>query len=492
MAAAYPSFSTQQEEILYIHNETRRLEELIGYFHEQRAALLRRLNVIQSSTTRLPAETLSFILQHALPATDFSSQHNFTRDVQLHDDTESIDFSEDKPFQLVLGAVSSHWRQVIHSTPRIWDSLSLQIQPHSVRKSAALLKLFLVNSKTIPFMLSLRFPEIMGPNTPFLVHRSVDDLVIANLPRMKELHLVHPPRRWHSYTHLLTQLTECSLDLERHETYNPDKTVKLPQEAPLRRFSLQGALWRFDADFQLPWSSITYLTLSSIPPDLSVQAFIQCPNLIEFRCFSYSAFLPPLKPVDMTDPLTFSRLEIFEWETNDTPWSRALIRCLHLPALRRMRWNAFWFEDSSDIHTQAFLGRLPQTLTELELFPPSHFGFIRDDMNIDHVSLQQPSAVDFLAVLRKLKPKRNGQKLDIPLPRLRKLTVGEANEDLNHLDGTYAIAVMEMLEGRLDISNPSFCLDMPCVLIEWEPSVRGRLAQLLSAGFDIQIIDADS
>lgn len=493
MAAAYSPFNTQEDEVAYIHAETRRIEQLITQLHEERAALLRRLNVIQSRTTRIPVETLAFILQHACPAPDFNNRHDFPREVYSSDDDgDSVDIPELKPFQLVLGAVSSHWRQVIHSSPRMWDTLSLHIKPHSARKSAAILRFFLLNSKTVPFVLSLHFPDIMGPNTPFLVHRSVDDLIIANLPRITELYLVHPPRRWHSYTHLLTRLTECSLDLERHETYNPDKMVKLPQDAPLRRFSLQAALWRFDADFQLPWLSITSLTLSAIPPDLSVQAFIQCPNLVEFRCFSFSEFLPPLKPVEITDPLTFNSLEIFEWETAPTPWSRALIRCLHLPVLRKMRWNAFRFNDPNDTHIQAFLHRLPLTLTEVELFPPSHFGYIRDDMNIEHVSLDHCRGQDLLSVLRKLKPRWDGKRVIKPLPRLRRLTIGEGDEELDHLDGSYSIAVWEMLDQRLDPFGFSFCLDMPTVHIEWLPEIRMRLAELSQAGFDVQIIDADS
>jgi hypothetical protein len=150
-----------------------------------------------------------------------------------------------------------------------------------------------------------------------------------------------------------------------------------------------------------------------------------------------------------------------------------------------MRWNAF--DDPTDNNIQAFLNRLPSTLTELELFPPSHFGFIRDDMNIEHLSMVACTSSDLMAVFRKLRPRWEEQRLVKPLPRLKRLTIGEGNEDLNNLDGSYSIAVWEMLDKRLDRFNNNFCLDMPSVHIDWLPEVRMRLGELLQAGFDLQI-----
>jgi hypothetical protein len=150
-----------------------------------------------------------------------------------------------------------------------------------------------------------------------------------------------------------------------------------------------------------------------------------------------------------------------------------------------MRWDAF--DDPTDTDIQAFLQRLPPTLTKLELFPPSHFGYIRDDLNIEHLGMTSCTALDVLMLFQRLKPRREDQYVVKPLPRLKCLMIGEGDDSLDYLGGAYSIAALGMLDGRLDHSNQAFHLDMPSVHIEWLPEVRERLAQLVESGFDIRI-----
>lgn len=479
---AHHFVGSREDEVAYIHEETRRLEKLIAQLHNERATLLRRLNAIQSRTITLPVETLSSIFEHACPPEDFSEHHGFPR----YSEKDFMEVQEGRRFQLVVGAVSSHWRQVARSSPRLWTSITLDIGTYA-EKSAKLLRLFIENSKTIPFALALHFFSD-NPTTPFLVHESIHDLVIETLPRIRKLYLFRPPRRWHTYLPHLTRLSECSFDLSRPAIYPPDEQVILPHGAPLRRLSLQEALWRTDADFQLPWLTITSLTLSVIPPDLSVQVFLQCPNLIEFHCTLPSVRPAPSKPVTLVSPITFQYLEILDWDSDPSPWSYALARNLHTPALRELRW--FSRLDPTEGRLEAFFNRLPPTLTKLELFgTPSHINYIRDDSTIEHLSLTYCSAQEVLALFQRLRPRWQDLRMVKVFPRLKELIIGEGDSDLEYLPAAYSIAVQDMLVGRLDEHNNSFHLLFETTEVEWLSGVKARLRELKHAGFDLRVLE---
>ncbi|KAF9445489.1 hypothetical protein P691DRAFT_777536 [Macrolepiota fuliginosa MF-IS2] len=475
-----PFLGSQLEEVIYIYEETFRLEELIAQFNEERAALLRRLNIIQSPTIGLPTEILSTIFEHTCPPPDFRNQHEFP---PYGEETE--DEEQEMPFQLVLGAVSSHWRRVVRSSPRLWTSVFSNIGV-SPKKFPNILRLFIENSKHVPLSLVLRFLD-SNPMNPFLVHPSIDLLIIEALPRIRELHLVNPPRIWHAYLPCLTRLAECSLNLSRPEAYVPDQQVMLPLIAPLRRLSLQEALWRTDASLQLPFLAITSLTLSEIPPDLSVQVFLQCPNLVEFHCISYSVQLPPPKPVTLTNDITFQYLKIFDWETRSCPWSHALVRYLTTPILRELR--IFAMLDPTECNSQEFYNRLPPTLTKLELLTPSHVNYVRDDSNIEDLRMLYCNTEEVFQLFQRLRPIWRDGKLVKTFPRLRKLTIGEGGDDLDLLPVSCSIAVLEMLEKRLDSSTNSFHLVLETSEVDWLPEVEGKLKELKQAGFDLKIIE---
>lgn len=50
-------------------------------------------------------------------------------------------------FQLELGAVSHHWRQVVWSTPRLWTTLSMQINCDFVDSNISFLGLYFQNNR---------------------------------------------------------------------------------------------------------------------------------------------------------------------------------------------------------------------------------------------------------------------------------------------------------------------------------------------------------
>lgn len=64
------SHQSPDDEIAYIQAESRRIEDLIVQLHDGRLALLRRLNMLLSTTRVLSPEILSLIFQYAsLPRT---------------------------------------------------------------------------------------------------------------------------------------------------------------------------------------------------------------------------------------------------------------------------------------------------------------------------------------------------------------------------------------------------------------------------------------
>ncbi|KAE9401964.1 hypothetical protein BT96DRAFT_817190, partial [Gymnopus androsaceus JB14] len=52
---------------------------------------------------------------------------------------------------LIVSAVCSHWRSIVHSTPSLWSRISLRLGPESAPRS--ILQLFLDRSKEVPLEL---------------------------------------------------------------------------------------------------------------------------------------------------------------------------------------------------------------------------------------------------------------------------------------------------------------------------------------------------
>ncbi len=490
----------RDEEIAFINQEIRRVDQQVAQLIQDKATLLRSLNAVQSPIMRLPSETLSSIFEYTCPPPDFNDLH-----VYYYYNT-SNETADNEYFQFTLGAVSSHWRQVVRSNPHLWKWAELLITTSNVEKKAMFLRLFIENSKKVSFTLALQFSLRVGSEeSPCLVHPTIDDLLIETLPRIKGLYLVSPPRQWHNYTLFLTHIQECSLDLSlpfgpgREDPVSSDQ-ITLPMGAPLRRVSLQEVICS-NTDLQLPWTTITSLSLSCIPPDLSVQVFIQCPNLVEYRYFAPSDQGPQLgEPgeVSLRSPFSSHFLVDFHLNAYDTPWIRALLQHLQLPALRRMHWNTFDDDAGDDFNSliQGFLGRLPSTLTTVVLEDTAyHLEYIPDDLNIEKLVLCHCTDHELRTLFHILTPNLQEGRTVKPLPHLKIMTIhGKIINETFRSSGngifreSDSIALVEMLEQRLIDTGDSFVLEVHKAVLDFALDARTRLGRLIRKGFGIRII----
>ncbi len=135
----------REGDVTVIQEELRRLDGLIHQLNQNRARLLHKVNQMQAATRRLPPEVLSTIFQFARPPIDFDARRTpseFLADPDLWRETRE---AEDD-FQLVLSAVSCHWRQVVWATPQLWTTISVEVCQTGGKSNLSLLSLYFENS----------------------------------------------------------------------------------------------------------------------------------------------------------------------------------------------------------------------------------------------------------------------------------------------------------------------------------------------------------
>ncbi|KAF5362200.1 hypothetical protein D9756_002697 [Leucocoprinus leucothites] len=144
----------QQEDTSGMQKEVEHLDELIHRLNEDRANLLRKINSVQANTRPLPSEILSTIFQFARPPIDFSSRRTlaeFPEDITLRRDN----YEPADDLQLVLGAVSYHWRQIAWQTPQLWTMISVEVYEPISDSNTAILDLYFQNARGLPVTIEL-------------------------------------------------------------------------------------------------------------------------------------------------------------------------------------------------------------------------------------------------------------------------------------------------------------------------------------------------
>ncbi|KAJ7735862.1 hypothetical protein DFH07DRAFT_927960, partial [Mycena maculata] len=116
-----------------------RLEILQKY----RARSLVPLRRVLSTVRRIPPEILADIFLCCRDNSAKSSHYSVT---------------DAREAPLLLARVSSHWRNVVHNTPGLWDTVSLSGKPHFGVSAASLFHNLLSRSPTLPLTVSLTTP----------------------------------------------------------------------------------------------------------------------------------------------------------------------------------------------------------------------------------------------------------------------------------------------------------------------------------------------
>ncbi|KAJ7474114.1 hypothetical protein FB451DRAFT_1466648 [Mycena latifolia] len=90
---------------------------------------------------------------------------------------------------MLLGHVSSRWRQVSHSSPRLWDHVHIQWNYGSRNPPEALLRWILASSRILPLHVKVKL-KMTGPDLPTgLADENVLDLLFRQHQRLKDVHL---------------------------------------------------------------------------------------------------------------------------------------------------------------------------------------------------------------------------------------------------------------------------------------------------------------
>ncbi|KAJ6466323.1 hypothetical protein C8R45DRAFT_877011 [Mycena sanguinolenta] len=221
------------------------LTALVELRDSQRACVL-ALRCIISPVRTLPVELLSEI---------------FT--LSIGDDTHIRDAHR-------ISQVCAHWRQVAHSTPRLWDR-PLTVDLCEGKAVADWLKAWLRRSFPLPIAIS--FTPVHGEITPTILEE-----VLEVAPRSSSLQF---PIMYQMPLSFVLQLSQRRLDsLEELELGRIDETDHIPLAftAPrLRKFSMAYPRpWQIT----VPWTQLTDLVLHSHSHKITFGILAQCTNLL--------------------------------------------------------------------------------------------------------------------------------------------------------------------------------------------------------------------
>ncbi|KAF5359316.1 hypothetical protein D9756_003384 [Leucocoprinus leucothites] len=295
----------------------------------ERALQLRRSNESQSNTKILPVEILSTIFQFTCVPP--SSSLNVDLGGAGSRETYSLLASA-----LALSAVSHHWRRVAVSTPKLWQTLKLQVEnekPHQAQICTDLLRLCIDRSCSVmDLLLDFRLVADVGTTLRTLPHPEVPEvlldqlewLVFVDLPHVfRELSLLSLDKvRWSQLAFLLAPLSQLKmLRVDRSRMYY------MQAKTDISKFR----------DVLGP--RLTMLDLSYSHYDLSVELLLHCPNLIQCRsAFSTHPRNDTIWVNSNDDNHVLPRLEWLHWSAIRNP-NGLRFATTSVPALRYLKWD---------------------------------------------------------------------------------------------------------------------------------------------------------
>lgn len=234
-----------QSRISKIDNEITRLMNSVKELQSKRDALLTYAEmhtVLLAPIQHLPPEILATIFLNCIETKWHHTVYYQFRGPRL-----------DKA-PLLLGNVCSRWRSITLSTPRLWASFSLAIQPEYLKLDVLLAKTWLGRSETCPLFLRLgcarnyNYQDSMQPLMEvFLSHCKRWHTVYLYLP-LPVIHSLAPARN------RLTRLQSLFID------GSWEKTIDTFEYAPqLRRVYLASHIT--PSEVKIPWNQLRYCRL---------------------------------------------------------------------------------------------------------------------------------------------------------------------------------------------------------------------------------------
>ncbi|KAF5351878.1 hypothetical protein D9756_007681 [Leucocoprinus leucothites] len=322
-------------EIHFIDTTLRRLDLEIQQTELLRSRLRRRLNELNASTATTPPEILSRIFEIA-SAVDLSG------------------IGEHIP--LKLAAVCSQWRDIIHSTPTLWQSLSVHLHDEqgALSENIRLVECHTQRIGSLPLNLRVEyegnanlssFYDDLGKVPSLTFFEQVFEI---SSDKLGTLVLKNIPQTWWPLLSLNSSRSAPYPSLKHVALTWPEegtngKTVSLFQNnsaLQLTHVSLTG----HQLPVELPWRQLTFLNLHNLLINHCFDLLIACPGLVEFHCKTptHSANGTAESIARQISQIgTFPRMERMSWDFGLYDWDTILLDNARFPSLQWMSWKRY-------------------------------------------------------------------------------------------------------------------------------------------------------
>ncbi|KAJ6455381.1 hypothetical protein C8R45DRAFT_1082443 [Mycena sanguinolenta] len=187
---------------------------------------------------------------------------------------------------LGISQVCSYWRQIAHSTPRLWTG-PMEVYLRQGRGSDGEqvyvdgLKTWLQRSAPLSVPITL----LLGSGYYKNSNNRIPDGILSTAPRWRSLRLDVPDTTPLSFVRQLSEgqfdsLEELDLEPDYFTGFRP--TTSISFIVPRLR-KLRMNLWSnmLPIDILLPWAQLTVLTLSSDFPNITLDILAQCTSLVQ-------------------------------------------------------------------------------------------------------------------------------------------------------------------------------------------------------------------
>ncbi|KAF8217841.1 hypothetical protein K438DRAFT_1795739 [Mycena galopus ATCC 62051] len=262
-----------------------------------------------------------------------------------------------------IAQICSDWRQVAHSTPRLWTkNLRVNLSNDSDVYADGL-KQWLARSAPLPIHISLPCSTNIAP-------RILED-VLSIAPRCGSLQLEGRPE---SACQLVSQLAPSKLDilekldLGKIDTIDDiDGGVDFITVPRLRLRNLSICVESNLSQILMPWAQLTDLTLKAYVSDIALDILAQCPNLVTASVTTPGWYtLPQGRNIVTLTHLHTLSLPFFGSAEYLTPF----LDCISAPTLDELCLDfgkmIHGVERWTEAHFTAFQLRAPN-ITQLEL-----------------------------------------------------------------------------------------------------------------------------
>lgn len=299
--------------------------------------LHRRLNTTYSSTRDLPKEILSYIFELVCAP------------------TEADDPPNDCP-RITLASVSSHWHEVVWTTPQLWRTYSAR---HPLQRMVSSLQMFADNHRA-PSSIYLTFHFLGEGGIETLLQAFETVLLQDTASHIRQIVLTNLPPE---YMTIIKVINEHCFNIKKLYISKC-------------RLSYDLSSWSYFLTTQFPscWSTLTNLGLKGFPLDICFDSLFGCPQLIRL------AWEVPTRPINgLTRPqhrqaqvTSFPHLEYlslsFDSPSDWIPWFDSFVQFYQFPGLRELHWLiSFHFDHQSPELLNRFLSTLPRCCDTLRL-----------------------------------------------------------------------------------------------------------------------------